>query len=85
MENDLVKRQAIIHGRKFQGLIPLAEALSRKLKDKYIDVAIVGQFKSGKSSLVNHLLQTDILPTGVIPVSAFVTRVQYGEVPRCLI
>lgn len=85
MENEIGKLQAIIRNRNYQGLVPLAEALNRKLKDKYLEVAIVGQFKCGKSSLVNHLLQTDILPTGVTPVTAVVARIQYGEAPRCLI
>lgn len=85
MESDIGKLQAIIKSRKYHGLIPLAEALTRKLKDNHLEVAIVGQFKCGKSSLVNHLLKTDILPTGVTPVTAVVTRIQYGEAPRCLI
>lgn len=43
-----------------------------------IDVAVLGQFKAGKSSLINSLIGKDILPTGVIPVTAIITRVFYS-------
>jgi len=44
-----------------------------------IDVAVLGQFKAGKSSFINNLLRKDILPVGVIPVTSVITRVYYGE------
>ena len=62
---------------------PLAGLL--KKGDKAIDVAVVGQFKSGKSSLVNSLIGLDILPIGVVPVTAIVTRIRYGILPKLII
>jgi hypothetical protein len=50
--------------------------------DKAIDVAVVGQFKSGKSSLVNSLIGVGILPVGIVPVTAIVTRIRYGILPK---
>ncbi|MGZ3595131.1 MAG: dynamin family protein [Syntrophales bacterium] len=44
-----------------------------------IDVAILGQFKAGKSSFINSLIGKSILPVGVIPVTTVITRLQYGE------
>ncbi|MDY6056536.1 MAG: dynamin family protein [Campylobacter lanienae] len=41
-------------------------------------VAIVGQFSSGKSSFLNALLGADILPTGVVPVTAKPTFIKYA-------
>ncbi|WP_086236504.1 dynamin family protein [Campylobacter porcelli] len=41
-------------------------------------VAIVGQFSSGKSSFLNALLGLDILPTGVVPVTAKPTFIKYA-------
>ncbi len=43
-----------------------------------IDVAILGQFKAGKSSLINSLIGKPILPVGVIPVTTVITRLQHG-------
>lgn len=42
-------------------------------------MACVGQFKRGKSTLLNALLGQELLPTGVVPVTSVVTIVRYGE------
>ena len=44
-----------------------------------LDVAVLGQFKAGKSSLLNTLAGFDLLPTGVTPVTAIITRLTFGE------
>ena len=50
-----------------------------------IDVAILGQFKAGKSSFINSLLGKPILPTGVVPVTTVITRLQYGPKERATV
>lgn len=57
-------------------------ALLEKLEDRSVSVAVIGQFKRGKSCLVNALLGADMLPTGIIPVTSAATSVRYGE-PDC--
>lgn len=47
-----------------------------------IDVAILGQFKAGKSSFINSLVGQVVLPVGVIPVTTVITRLRYGPEPR---
>jgi len=54
-------------------------------QDQLIDVAILGQFKSGKSSFLNSLIGKPILPVGVIPVTTTITRLQYGERERVIV
>lgn len=55
------------------------EATERLLSESSpIDVAILGQFKAGKSSFINSLIGEPILPVGVIPVTTVITRLQYG-------
>lgn len=54
-------------------------------QDRLIDVAILGQFKSGKSSFLNSLIGKPILPVGVIPVTTTVTRLQYGSGERAIV
>ncbi|HNZ59094.1 MAG TPA: dynamin family protein [Syntrophorhabdaceae bacterium] len=44
-----------------------------------IDVAILGQFKAGKSSFINSIIGKPVLPVGVIPVTTVITRLQYGQ------
>ncbi len=54
-------------------------------QNQLIDVAILGQFKSGKSSFLNSLIGKPILPVGVIPVTTTITRLQYGKRERAII
>jgi GTPase Era involved in 16S rRNA processing len=42
-------------------------------------VACVGQFKRGKSTLLDALIGETILPTGIIPVTTVPTVVRYGQ------
>jgi GTP-binding protein EngB required for normal cell division len=50
-----------------------------------IDVAILGQFKAGKSSFINNLIGRDVLPVGVIPVTTVITRLHYGPREKAVI
>ena len=67
-----------------QGLVelrpPLA-ALIDRLEDSHFEVAVFGRVNSGKSSLLNYILGTDILPVGVTPITALPTRIVFGPRP----
>lgn len=54
----------------------LAELLEKEDSRLY-RVAVVGEFKRGKSSLINTLLGTEILPTDILPTTAVVNRIVY--------
>ena len=60
-------------------LVPTLDAAeSAAQADAPLDIAVLGQFKAGKSSLLNALIGIDRLPVGVIPVTAVVTRIVAG-------
>ncbi len=42
-------------------------------------VTVLGQFKRGKSTLLNALLGRELLPTGLLPVTSVATEVRPGE------
>lgn len=46
---------------------------------------VVGEFKRGKSTLVNSLLGKEVLPARVAPCTALITEVQYAENPRAIL
>ena len=46
-----------------------------------LTVAIVGQFSSGKSTFLNALLGSEILPSGLTPVTSKPTFIRYGATP----
>lgn len=50
-----------------------------------ISIAVLGRFKAGKSSFLNHLFQRDLLPVGVIPVTAVVTEIDYGPKEKAVV
>ena len=52
------------------------EALSGS--DTPLDVAVLGQFKSGKSSFLNTVLGENVFPVGAVPVTAVITRATAG-------
>jgi len=66
-------------GSQYHPLIKQAAALGKRLKEGRFHLAVLGQFKRGKSSLLNALLGADILPTGVIPLTAIPTFIEYGQ------
>ena len=49
-----------------------------KLAEDRFALAVVGQFKRGKSSLMNAIIGRDILPTGVLPLTSAITVLKYG-------
>ncbi len=50
-----------------------------KLETNTFNLVVVGQFKRGKTCLINALLGADILPVSVVPLTSIVTIVVYGE------
>jgi hypothetical protein len=56
-----------------------ARELATRLSEGRFYVACVGQFKRGKSTLLNALVGDSILPTGVVPVTSVVTVLRFGE------
>jgi ribosome biogenesis GTPase A len=53
--------------------------LAARVSEGRFYVACVGQFKRGKSTLINALIGQPILPTGFIPVTAVPTVIRFGE------
>ena len=55
------------------------EDLIDKIENQKITISVIGQFKRGKSMLVNSILGDKILPIGIVPVTAVVTTIEHGE------
>ncbi|MCF8049740.1 MAG: dynamin family protein [Desulfobacterales bacterium] len=56
--------------------------LSARYSEGRFHLAVLGQFKRGKSTLLNALTGEPILPVGVVPLTAAPTFLQYGESPK---
>ncbi len=56
-----------------------ARSAAERIAEGRFYLACVGQFKRGKSTLLNALIGEPILPSGVAPVTAVPTILRYGE------
>jgi GTP-binding protein EngB required for normal cell division len=63
-------------------LVPQRAACEELLGGGVVDVAVIGQFKAGKSSFLNGLIGAPVLPVDVLPSTAVVTRIGHGPAER---
>lgn len=56
-----------------------------KLAEDRFTLAVVGQFKRGKSSLMNAIIGRELLPTGVLPLTSAITVLKYGVAERLVV
>jgi GTP-binding protein EngB required for normal cell division len=75
----LVTRHGLV---EFRSRIDL---LASRLEDNNLEVALFGRVSSGKSSLLNALLSTNVLPVGVNPITAVPTKLVYGPKLRAAV
>ncbi len=64
------------------GAEPVAEEaheLAARVSEGRFYVACVGQFKRGKSTLLNALVGCEVVPTGFVPVTAVPTVIRFGD------
>ena len=73
---DIVTRHGLV---EFRSRIA---SLAHRLEDNNLEVALFGRVSCGKSSLLNALLDTSILPVGVNPITAVPTKLRYGAALR---
>jgi small GTP-binding protein len=62
----------------------LRELFVRLAEDRF-NLVVVGRFSRGKTSLMNAILGTDRLPTGIVPLTSVVTTVAYGSREQVII
>lgn len=63
---------------------PFSDLYARLAEDRF-NLVVVGRFSRGKSSLMNAMLHTESLPTGIVPLTSVITTVSYGSAERAYI
>jgi len=82
-EADLLRRiERVISTQGLVEFRPKLAMILDRLETQRFEIALFGQVSSGKSSLLNHILQGDVLPVGVNPITAVPTRLISGHEPR---
>jgi GTP-binding protein EngB required for normal cell division len=67
-----------------QGASGCHDLMVRLAEDRFT-LAVVGQFKRGKSTLMNAIIGRDLLPTGVLPLTSAITVLKYGPAEKLVI
>ena len=67
------------------GWIKSAMDLKERLQSDTFKVLIIGEFKRGKSTLINALLGEEILPAFATPCTAVINEIKYGEDKKALL
>jgi GTP-binding protein EngB required for normal cell division len=65
--------------RAIQPLLRVCESAAARAD---LNVAVLGRFKAGKSSFINHFVGRQLLPVGVIPVTSVITKLHGAEYER---
>jgi GTPase Era involved in 16S rRNA processing/S-ribosylhomocysteine lyase LuxS involved in autoinducer biosynthesis len=63
----------------YTGISIELDSIQQKLDTNRFYLAVLGQFKRGKTTLINALLGYELLPTSIIPLTSIITIIQYGE------
>jgi len=79
---DLERLRTISKKLKLDGSVELIDDVIDRVKKQAFSVAIVGEFKRGKSTLINAFLGSEILPSDILPCSATLNRVTHGLKPQ---
>jgi len=75
-----IERIITAHGLvEFRGTLSM---LLDRMESAAFEVGVFGRVSSGKSSLLNYILQTNLLSVGVTPVTAIPTRISHGPVAQ---
>jgi GTP-binding protein EngB required for normal cell division len=76
---DLLKK------RGDESRVQSCEGLMAKLAEDRFTIAVLGQFKRGKSSLLNAIIGRNLLPTGILPLTTVITVIRFGTRERLVI
>lgn len=74
----LARRIAALADRD-EPLAARARRLGERIAGQRFHIAVAGEFKRGKSTLVNALIGRALLPTGVVPLTTVATEVHFGS------
>ena len=62
----------------------LRELVSRLKENRFV-LVVLGEFKRGKSTLINALLGREVVPSGVTPLTTVATEIQYSDETGALV
>ena len=76
---EVLRGSGIADSRQPQAVQNRVRELFSRLAEDRFNLVVVGRFSRGKSSLMNAVLGSDRLPTGIRPLTSVITTVTYGS------
>lgn len=61
------------------------QALRSRMEGQTFSVGVVGEFKRGKSTVINSLLGEDLLPADILPATAVPTYIRWDTQPKAVV
>lgn len=63
----------------------LLAMVRKRLVTNSFNLVVLGQFKRGKTTLINSLIGKEVLPSSVVPLTSIVTILRFSHEIRCII
>lgn len=82
---ELARLEQTIRERGLVALRRPLQALVEQLESGTYEIAIFGRVSSGKSSLLNAVIERPVLPVGITPITSVPTRLVWGDTPTALV
>ena len=82
---DILRSAAACAPEQTPALHERIQPLFARLAEDRFNLVVVGRFNRGKTSLMNAILTTDRLPTGIVPLTSVITTVCYGSKERAVL
>lgn len=61
------------------------DALAKRVESARLKILVAGQFKMGKSTVINALLGENVLPAYSTPCTAVITEIEYGDEKKAVL
>ncbi len=75
----LAECRELLRDEALKDLLPWWRRVQGLLDSAHFDVAVAGEFSRGKSTLINRLIDAEVLSVGDLPTTAMPARVRFGE------
>lgn len=77
LAQDLAKLEVYAKDLEMERSQTTLHELNERIKNDHFNLAVLGEFRRGKSTLINALLRTPVLPSDIVPTTASVNRITY--------